>query len=214
MSEEVNRAVAGSLGASKGAAEGQAFAGQDAGPLVAEALVLAKHVADLTCTGADVASWDVGIWTNVARKLGHEGLAERHNLAVGLALWIEVGATLAAAHWKRGQGVLEDLLEAEELQDRKINGWMETEAALVRSNCGVELDAVSAIDLDVAGVINPWDAEHNSALRLDKTLKQSGFLELWMCVKCGLDGGKNFFCCLDKLRLICVTLFKLCNYLR
>ena len=81
------------------------------------------------------------------------------------------------------------MLEAKELQDRKIDGWMETEAALVRSNCGVELDAVSTIDLDVAGVINPWDTEHNNALWLNKTLKQSGFLELWMCVKRRLDGS-------------------------
>ncbi len=44
-------------------------------------------------------------------------LAKRHNLAVRLALWIEVGAALAAAHWKRGQRVLEDLLKAKELQD-------------------------------------------------------------------------------------------------
>ena len=214
MGEEVNRAVAGCFGASKGTAEGEAFAGQDAGPLVAEALVLAKHVANLARASTNVTSWDVGVWANVTSKLGHKGLAECHNLAVGLALWIKVGAALATAHGECSQGVLEDLLKAEELQDRQVNCWMETKAALVRSNCGVKLDAVSAINLNVASVVNPRNTEHNNALWLDKTLKQSGFLELWMCVKCRLDGGKNFFCCLDKLRLICVTLFKLCNYLR
>ena len=214
MGEEVNRAVAGCLGASEGAAEGEAFTGQDAGPLIAKALVLAKHVADLSCAGANVTSWHVGVWTNVAGKLSHKGLAKRHNLAVRLALWIKVGAALATAHGECSQGVLEDLLKAEELQDRQVNCWMETKAALVRSNCGVKLDAVSAINLNVASVVNPRNTEHNNALWLDKTLKQSGFLELWMCVKCRLDGGKNFFCCLDKLRLICVTLFKLCDYLR
>ena len=170
VGEEVNRAVAGCLGASEGAAKGEAFAGQDAGPLVAKALVLAKHVADLSCAGANVTSWDVGVWTNVTSKLSHKGLAKRHNLAVRLALWIKVGAALAAAHWKRGQGVLEDLLEAKELQDRQVNCWMETKAALVRSNCGVKLDAVSAINLNVASVVNPGDAEHNNALWLNKTL--------------------------------------------
>ena len=214
VGEEVNRAVAGCLGASEGAAEGEAFTGQDAGPLIAKALVLAKHVADLSCAGANVTSWHVGVWTNVAGKLSHKGLAKRHNLAVRLALWIEVRAAFAAAHWKRGQGVLEDLLEAKELQDRQVNCWMETKAALVRSNCRVKLDAVSAINLNVASVVNPGDAEHNNALWLNKTLEQCGFLELWMSIKCRLDGGKNFFCCLDKLRLICVTLFKLCDYLR
>ncbi len=47
FNSNVLRAVAGCLGASKGAADGEAFAGQDAGPLVAEALVVAKHVATL-----------------------------------------------------------------------------------------------------------------------------------------------------------------------
>ena len=72
VGEEVNCAVAGCFGASEGAAEGEAFAGQDTGPLVAKALVLAKHVADLSCAGANVTSWHVGVWTNVASKLSHE----------------------------------------------------------------------------------------------------------------------------------------------
>ena len=115
VGEEVNRAVAGCLGASEGAAEGEAFAGQDAGPLVAKALVLAKHVANLARASANVTSRNVGVWANVASKLSHKGLAECHNLAVRLALWIEVGAALATAHGECGQGVLEDLLEAKEL---------------------------------------------------------------------------------------------------
>ena len=72
MGEEVNRAVTSSLSSSKGSAEGEAFASQDAGPLIAKALVLAKHVADLACASANVTSWNVGVWANVASKLGHE----------------------------------------------------------------------------------------------------------------------------------------------
>ena len=72
MSEEVNCAVAGSLGTSKRSTKGQSFAGQDASPLIAKALVLTKHIANLTCAGTNVTSWNIGVRTNVASKLGHE----------------------------------------------------------------------------------------------------------------------------------------------
>ena len=47
--------------------------------------------------------------TDVLAELGHEGLAEAHNLIVGLALGVKVAAALAAAHRQRGQAVLQDL---------------------------------------------------------------------------------------------------------
>jgi uncharacterized protein with PIN domain len=49
-------------------------------------------------------------------------LAEAHDLAVGAALGIEVRAALAAADRHAGERVLEDLLEAEELDDAEIDG--------------------------------------------------------------------------------------------
>ena len=47
--------------------------------------------------------------TDVLAELGHEGLAEAHDLVVRLALGVEVAAALAAAHRQRGQAVLENL---------------------------------------------------------------------------------------------------------
>jgi hypothetical protein len=44
-------------------------------------------------------------------------LAEAHDLAVALALGIEVRPALAGAHRQAGQAVLEGLLEREELED-------------------------------------------------------------------------------------------------
>ena len=61
----------------------------------------------------------------MAAQLSHEGLAEAHDLSVGLALRVEVGTALAAAHRQRGQGVLENLLEAKELDDGLGHGRVE-----------------------------------------------------------------------------------------
>ena len=79
---------------------------------------------------------------------------------------IKVGAALAAAHGKRGQGVLEDLLKTEELDHAQGNLVVETEAALIRTDCRIELDAVAAVDLDLALIVHPGHPENDSALGL------------------------------------------------
>ena len=139
----VAQAVAGSLGASQRTAVGQALAGQHAGVLVADTLVLAEQVADLTAADADIAGRYVGELADVRAQLGHERLAETHDFGIGLALRVEVGAALAAAHRQAGQAVLEALLEAEELDDALVHARVETQTALVGADRGVELDAVS-----------------------------------------------------------------------
>ena len=52
------------------------------------------------------------------------------HLSVGLALGVEVGATLSTAHGETGKRVLEDLLEAEELDDGKVHSGVKTETTL------------------------------------------------------------------------------------
>ena len=107
---KVGQAVAGGLGTGERAAKGEALAGEDAGPLVGQALVLTEQVGNLAAANAQVAGGNVGVGADVAIELGHEGLAEVHDLVVGLALGVKVGTALAAAHGKGGQAVLEDLL--------------------------------------------------------------------------------------------------------
>ena len=81
--DEIDRAVSGRLRARARAAIGQALAGQHAGLVaVGQALVLAEHVADLAPADADVAGRHVGVFAEVAVQLGHERLAEAHDLAV------------------------------------------------------------------------------------------------------------------------------------
>jgi len=76
----------------------------------------------------------------MAEELGHERSAEATNLAIGLALGVKVGATLSSSHAETGEGVLEGLLEAEELEDREVDGGVETETALVGTERRVVLE--------------------------------------------------------------------------
>ena len=207
--DEVDQAVAGGLGAGERAAKGEALAREDTGPLVLEALVLAEHVGHLTAANAQVAGGDVGVGADVAEELGHEGLAERHDLAVGLALGVEVGAALAAAHGERGERVLEDLLEAQELEHANGDGGVEAQAALVGADGGVELHAVAAVDLDLALVVDPRHAEHDHALGLDDALEKRGLLVLGVGVEGGLQGLEDLLGGLDELGLLGVAGLKL-----
>lgn len=66
------------------------------------------------------------------------------------------------------QGILEDLLETKELEDGQVDAGVESKTALVGTESRVELDSVTTVDLEVALVIFPDDAE------LDDTLRNGG----------------------------------------
>ena len=82
-------------------------------------------------------------------------------------------SALAAAHGERGQRILEDLFEGEELQDAEVDRGMEAESALVGADGAVHLDAETAVDLNVALIIEPRHAEHDDALGLDNSFEQT-----------------------------------------
>ena len=151
---------------------------------------------------------DVGVGSDVPLELGHEGLAEAHDLGVGLALGVEVGSSLTSSDGEGGEAVLEDLLESEELQDGQIDGGVEPESALVGTDGGVELDAVSAVDLDLSGVVHPGDAEHDDPLGLHEPLDDPGLLELGPGLDHGLEGLEDLLDCLEELGLVCVALLE------
>src|SRR5690606_12868551 len=81
-------------------------------------------------------------------------------------------AALAAADRQARQRILEDLLEAEELDDAEIDGGVEAKAALVRTQRRIELHAEAAVDLHLALVVDPRHAEDDLALRLADALDQ------------------------------------------
>ena len=138
-------------------------------------------------------------------ELGHEALAETHDFGVGLALRVEVGTALAAAHGKGGQGVLEDLLKTKELDDAEVNRRMETDAAFVGANGGVELDAETAVDLDFAIVIDPRYAEDDLSFGLDDALEDAGFDEVGAGIGDRVERLKDLGDGLDELRLVSVA---------
>lgn len=203
---EVAEAVAGRLGTDEGTAVGEALAGQDARELVTQTLVLSEHEADLAAAHADVARGYVGIRADVLGKLGHEGLAETHDLVIALALGVEVRTALAAAHGERGEAVLEDLLEAQELNDGRRHGRVESETALVRSDGGVELHSEAAVDLHLAVVVHPADSELDESLGLDDALEDACVDKVGALCGDGFKGLEDLSHGLKELRFVGISL--------
>ena len=171
--DEVQQAVAGRLGARQTAAVSQALARENCGIVsVANALVLPEKIANLAPADTNVTGRNVDVRTNVAVEFGHEALAEFHNFVVGLALRVEVGTALAAANRQTRQRIFENLLEREELQNAEVDTGVETQAALVRTNRRVHLDAVAAVDVSHVLVVLPRHAEGDDAFRLNEALQK------------------------------------------
>ncbi|EFC52875.1 hypothetical protein NEISUBOT_03711 [Neisseria subflava NJ9703] len=206
---KIHAAVAGGFRANQAAAPFEAFAGQDGSKFVADFFVLAEQIADFAAAYADVAGRNVGIGADVAVEFGHKGLAEAHYFGIGFAFRIKVGTALASAHRQGGQCVFEDLFKSEEFQYAQIDGRVEAQAAFVRADGGAHLNAVAAVDLDLAFVVHPSDAEHNHALWLNNTLKQAllGVFRVF-CQK-RIQTHEHFFNGLVEGFLVGVALFEI-----
>jgi hypothetical protein len=100
------------------------------------------------------------------------------------------------------QSILEDLLEAQELEDGKVDSWVEAEAALVWTKRGVELNTVAVVDLWLEVVVLPDDAELDDTLWDGDDLQ--GGLVLWVLLEEGgvLEGGGELVVRLLELWLV------------
>ena len=176
--------------------------------LVLQTLVHAKHVTDLTTADTDVAGRNVAVMADVAPKLHHEGLAEAHDFSIGFALGVEVRTTFAATHGEAGQGILENLLEREELEDGSVHAGVESESTLVGANGTVELNTEATVDVDFTCIVGPGHTEMDEALRLDHALNNGNVL--WIRLKHGLERFKHFFHRLVEFRLVGVTGYDFC----
>jgi len=152
---------------------------------------------------------NVHVGADVTLELSHEALAETHDLSIGLAVGVEVGTALTAAHGEGGEAVLKGLLEAQELHNGKVNMGSEAQAALVRTDGRVELYAEAAVYLNFTVTVYPGYTELDNALGLNKTFEQAVLLILGVLFNHGLEGAQNFLDGLDELGLVSVAGFDL-----
>ena len=125
-------------------------------------------------------------------QFAHERLAEAHDLDIALALWVEVRSALASTHRKRGQGVLEDLLEPKEFEDSQIDTRMEAETALVGTDRTIHLDPEATIYVDLTGVIDPGDTEHDYPFGFNHPFQDLGLANLQVVVEDRIDRLDDF----------------------
>ena len=137
--------------------------------------------------------------TDVLAELPHERNAELADLVVRLALGVEVGTTLATAHVKTGQSILEDLLETQELEDGKVDGRVQTKTTLVGTESRVELHAVTLVDLALALVVLPDNAELDDTLGNGGNFESLPVLGVLLEEGGGLESRDELYCCKSAL---------------
>ena len=174
-------------------------------PLMATVLPLMESPL-LLSADADIARGYVGIRADVAVQFGHKALAEAHDLVIALAFRVEIRAALAAADGEACEAVFEDLLETEEFDDGQVDRRVETQAALVRADGAVELNAVAFVHLHVALIVYPGNAEHDDPFRLDQPLQKPRLFVLRVGVDRGFEAMQYLRYRLMKFRLVRVLL--------
>lgn len=136
----------------------------------------------------DLLTGYISISSNVLSELTHESAAELPDLTVRFSLGVEVCTTFPASHVQAGKSILEHLLEAEELEDGQVDRRMEAETTFVGSECGIELDSIATVHLDLALVIFPDDSE------LDDAFWDGGDLERFLVLRVLVEEGGVFEC--------------------
>ena len=91
------------------------------------------------------------------------------------------------------QGILEYLLEAQELQDTEIDSRVESQSSLVWAQGRIELHTVSAVDLDLVLVIFPDDTELDDAFGNGDDLEGGLVLGLLLEERTVLEGGDKLW---------------------
>lgn len=118
-------------------------------------------------------------------QLRHERLTEAHHLVVRAAPRVEVAAALAATDTEAGQGVLEHLLETEELHDAQVHRRVEAQTALVGAERAVELDPETPVDADSAFVVLPRHPEEQLSFWLAQPLDERSLSEFRPAARTG-----------------------------
>ena len=203
---EINRTITGRFRAHEGTAPIARLAREHAGKLVGKPFILPKEITYFAPTYPNIAGRHIGVGTDVPEQLGHKRLAKPHDFVVGFRLRIEIRAALAAAHRQSRERVLKNLFECEELDDAGRDGGVKTQAALIRSQGAVHLDAKTAVHLDPAFVVDPWDAELDYPFRFDKALENFAIAILLVALNHRSNRVEDLCYSLNEFRLVGVTL--------
>ena len=91
------------------------------------------------------------------------------------------------------QCILENLLKAQELENRQVHRWMESKTSFVRTQGRVELDTISSVDLHLSLVILPYHSELDHSFR-DGSNLEGGLVFGILLEKRGIFEGGNELC--------------------
>ena len=90
---------------------------------------------------------------------------------------------------------------------------MKSQTALVRADCGVELNTVCAVNMHLTVIVNPRNTETENSFRLNKSFKKREFSVFFLvCLDYGTKRIKHFADRLKKFRLIAVSLLQKFHY--
>jgi hypothetical protein len=83
---------------------------------------------------------------------------------------------------------------------------MEPQAALVGTDCGVELNTETTVNLNLTLIVNPGNTEGDHTLGLNHALDNACFFESGVLLNNRLERGENLHNSLKEFGLACVTL--------
>ena len=159
----------------------------------------AVQEADFASADTYISGRYVLVGTDAAPEFKHECLAETHDFGIALSNGVKVGSALGTAHRKGRKGILEGLLETEELEHGRCYCLMEAKSSFVGADGAVELHTVSKVGLDFTFVVNPSDAECEDAVRFDHPLHDLRLLEFGMLIVNFFNTFEHFLHCLKIL---------------
>ena len=91
---------------------------------------------------------------------------------------------------------------------------MESDAALVGADGGVELDTIAAVDLHLAVVVHPGDTEDDLPFRFHQTFQNAGFYQVGTGFDDRFQALQNLGDSLNEFRFAGITLFYGCQYVQ
>ena len=82
---------------------------------------------------------------------------------------------------------------------------MQTQTALVGTDCGVKLDTPAAVYLYLTSIVYPRNTEVYDALGLNDALDDAVLLDFGTCSNDRLEGLEDLTYSLQELRLMCIA---------